>query len=94
MDRSCRRSVPVHCRIGGGRACTVGSAIRHDRPPIDQACGPVRDGGHLVVHAIVLAESRAFIAMLRRAGFATHVGAGALGEVVLALTDPRGREIA
>jgi hypothetical protein len=54
----------------------------------------VRDGGYLAVHATVLGESGAVIAMLRRAGFATHVGAGALGEVVLALIEPRGREIA
>jgi RimJ/RimL family protein N-acetyltransferase len=51
-----------------------------------------RDEGHLALHATVLAENTASIAMLRRAGFASRSGAGAMREFELAFTEPRGRE--
>jgi len=51
-----------------------------------------RDEGHLAVHADVLAENTASIAMLRRAGFASRSGAGVMREFELAFTEPSGRE--
>jgi RimJ/RimL family protein N-acetyltransferase len=51
-----------------------------------------RDEGHHAVHATVLAENTASIAMLRRAGFASRSGAGAMRAFELAFTEPRGRE--
>jgi RimJ/RimL family protein N-acetyltransferase len=51
-----------------------------------------RDEGHLVLQATVLAENTASIAMLRRAGFASRSGAGAMREFELAFSEPRGRE--
>jgi RimJ/RimL family protein N-acetyltransferase len=51
-----------------------------------------RDEGHRALHADVLAENTASIAMLRRAGFASRSGAGAMREFELAFTEPRGRE--
>jgi acetyltransferase len=45
-----------------------------------------RDEGHLALHADVLAENRASIAMLRRMGFASRSGTGAQREFELAVT--------
>jgi len=47
-----------------------------------------RDEGHLALHATVLAENTASIAMLRRAGFASRSGTGALRGFELAVTPP------
>jgi GNAT superfamily N-acetyltransferase len=47
-----------------------------------------RDEGHLALHATVLAENRASIAMLRRAGFASRSGTGVLLEFEFAVTPP------
>lgn len=47
-----------------------------------------RDEGHVALHATVLAENRASIAMLRRAGFASRSGTGVLLEFELAVTPP------
>jgi ribosomal protein S18 acetylase RimI-like enzyme len=45
-----------------------------------------RNEGHPALRATVLAENKASIAMLRRAGFASRSGAGALREFELAVT--------
>jgi L-amino acid N-acyltransferase YncA len=45
-----------------------------------------RDEGHLVLHATVLAENRASIAMLRHAGFVSRSGPGVLIEFELVVT--------
>ena len=48
----------------------------------------VRDEGHLALHATVLAENTASMAMLRRAGFVSRSGTGVLPAFELAVTQP------
>ena len=50
--------------------------------PIERA----RDVGHLALHATVLAQNRASIAMVRHAGFVSRSGPGVLIEFELVVT--------